>query len=163
VFARIASRFWAGDTNHGDEPTMQHDPLEIIEIVFPGNQFSGEIIPALQELVETGTVRILDLAVISKDANGELLALEISDLDPGAAEPLLALVGSEEGMFSDEDFIIFGQNLEPNSTAALMIFENTWAGRFINAVHRANGHVVLNERIPKAVVEAIEAALEEPR
>lgn len=137
---------------------MHYDPLEIIEIVFPGNQFSGEIIPALQELVETRTVRILDLAVISKDANGDVTALEISDLDPGACEPLLELVDGEDSMFSDEDFAVFGQNLELNSTAALIIFENTWAGRFINAVHRANGQVVLNERIPRAVVEQIEAA-----
>jgi hypothetical protein len=149
----------AGDANCGGTRAMQHDPLEIIEIVFPGNKFRGEIVPELQELAETGMIRILDLAVITKDADGNITALEISDLDPGAAEPLLALVGAEEGMFSDEDFVIFGQNLEPNSTAALMIFENTWAGRFINAVHRANGKVVLNERIPKAVVEEIEAAL----
>lgn len=138
---------------------MHYDPLEIIEIVFPGNEFRGEIAPALKELVDTGMIRILDLAVISKDAQGDVTALEISDLDPGAAEPLLALVDGDEGLFSDDDFMVFAQNLDVNSTAALMIFENTWAGRFADAVRRANGQVVLNERIPRAVVEQIEAAL----
>lgn len=138
---------------------MHYGPLEIIEIVFPGNEFKGEIIPALSELVETGMIRILDLAVISKNAYGDVIALEMSDLDPGAAEPLLELVDGDDGLFSDEDFAAFGQNLEPNSTAALMIFENTWAARFVNAVHRAQGEVVLNERIPRAVVEELEAAL----
>jgi hypothetical protein len=143
-----------------EERGMSHGPLEFVEIVFPGNRFRGEIVPALKELIDTNTIRILDLAVVSKTADGEVLALEISDLDPGASEPLLDLVDDGEGWFSDEDFAVFGDNLEPNSTAALLIFENTWAARFVEAVRRAHGEVVLNERIPRAVVAELAAAID---
>lgn len=138
---------------------MNRGPLEFVEIVFPGNQFRGEIVPALKELADTNTIRILDLAVVSKTADGDVLAVEISDLDPGASTPLLEMVEGGDGLFSDDDFIAFGENLEPNSTAALLVFENTWATRFVDAVHRAHGEVVLNERIPRAVVEELSAAI----
>jgi hypothetical protein len=138
---------------------MSYGPVEVLEVVFPGNRFRGEIIPALQELVASNTIRILDLAVISKDASGDLLALEIADLDPAAAQPLLALVDGEQGLFSDEDFTAFGEGLQPNSTAALLLFENTWATRFATAIRNANGQVVLNERIPRAVIEELAAAV----
>ena len=75
------------------------------------------------------------------------------------SESLLEIVSEDEGIFSDEDFMVFGENLESNSTAALMIFENVWATRFVEAVSNANGTVVLNERIPRSVVEELEAEL----
>ena len=138
---------------------MVGGPLEIVEIVFPGNRFNGEVIPSLQRLVQSRTVRILDIGVISRTATGDIVAMEVADLDPAAATPLLELVDGAQGLFSDEDFIAFGNALEPNSTAAIIIFENTWAAEFVAAVHGSGGEVVLNERIPRHVAEALAASI----
>ena len=81
---------------------MKHGPLEVVEIVFEGNQFNGEIIAALRELVDTGIIRVLDLAVISKNDVGDVVALEIADLDLSTSESLLEIVSEDEGIFSDE-------------------------------------------------------------
>jgi len=135
-------------------------PIEVVAFSFPGNQFKGEIIPALQELVQSGTIRIVDLAVIVKNEAGEALAFEIADLEPTASQALMDLVDEDEGIFSDEDFAAFGESMEPNSTEALMIFEHVWATKFAEAVAGANGKLVLAERIPRVVVEALFADAE---
>jgi len=138
---------------------MGFGPLEVVVLAFPGNQFNGDVLPSLVELVANETIRIVDLAILSKDADGNLTAMEIADLAPDMAQPFLGLVDEAEGIFADEDFAVFGEQLAPNSTGACIIFENTWAARFVDAVHGSNGVVVINERIPRAVVEALEEAL----
>ncbi len=134
---------------------MSIGPMEMVAFSFPGNQFTGEIGSALGELVASGTIRILDLAILSKDATGMLTAMQIADLDPWGAASTLALVTGEEGYFADEDYLAFGETMAPNSTEALMLFENTWATKFASAVRNAGGELVLSERIPRAVAEEL--------
>lgn len=132
---------------------MEIGPVEYIVIDFPGNQFSGEILPALQELVSTGTIRIIDLVVVSKDAAGNLTIAEMSE-----ASALADLFGGVEyevqGLFNEEDIALLGATVPDNSTAALMVWENVWAARFAQAVRNANGMVLDNARIPHEVVQA---------
>ena len=134
---------------------MAYGPIELVVIHFPGNEFKGEILPALDRLVSGGIIRIVDIAFVIKDADGNIAALEVNDLPP-AFEPLVAEHG---GLISDEDFIAFGEQLEPNSSAALMMFENTWASDFVQAVFNANGEFVMNERIPRVVIEELVSTL----
>ncbi|MFM8594610.1 MAG: DUF6325 family protein [Chloroflexota bacterium] len=138
---------------------MGFGPVEVVIVACPGNQFNGDVLPSLIELVEQGTIRVVDIAILTKDAAGNVAAMEIADLAPEAAAPFLSLVDETQGIFADEDFAVFGEQLSANSTAACIIFENTWAARFVDAVHGSNGVGVINERIPRAVVEALEEAL----
>ncbi|WP_204141227.1 DUF6325 family protein [Halomicronema sp. CCY15110] len=142
---------------------MSLGPVEMLLVKFPGNQFTGEIVPALQELVDNNTVRILDLLFIKKDADGSLTIIEVDEVDEDevydAVDPLVPEVN---GFLSESDAITLAQSLETNSSAALLLFENVWATRFRDAIVNANGQVLLSERIPHSVIEALSVEQPEP-
>jgi hypothetical protein len=141
---------------------MTYGPIEFVVLKFPGNQFSGEIAPALQELVDSGTVRIIDLLFVIKDVDGTVAVLEVDGLGDAMAAIFEPIARTEDELLSQADGERFGELLEPNSSAALLLFENTWAANFVQAVLNANGEVLLNERIPRDVINAVleEAAVE---
>ena len=114
-------------------------PVELLFVEFPGNQFSGEIAPALQELVEAGTIRVIDLVFVAKDADGNVAGIELEDLHADAQGVFDPLVEELAGLISDEDVEDLGEALEPNSSAAILLFENVWATKFRDAVVNSGG------------------------
>lgn len=134
---------------------MSLGPVELLVIKFPGNQFSGEIAPALKELVDSGTIRVLDLIFARKDKDGNVVVLELNDLDDNDYAAFDPLVDNLSGTLTEDDARQLAATLERNSSAGIMLFENTWATKFRDAVLRANGKLVLNERIPHAVIEKL--------
>lgn len=138
---------------------MPFGPVELLVVEFPGNHFTGEITPALVELVENNTISIIDLLVIHKDAAGNVVVLEINELDDdeyAVFDP--ALPDELAGLLTEDDALSIAAALPNNYTAGLLLFENTWAARFAQAVRSAQGEVLLNERIPHAVIEELIAA-----
>lgn len=136
---------------------MSIGPVEYIAIAFPGNQFSGEIIPAIRELQDSGTIRVLDLVIITKDDDGNVSSIELSEASPETQATFAALGVQNQNLLGQEDFEDIGSALDPNSTAALMIWENVWAERFARSLRDADGILVANGRIPAALVEEIMA------
>ena len=134
-------------------------PVEFLIIGFAGNQFNGDIAPALVEMVEAGTVRIIDLAVVSKDGEGNATIFEMQELSPDVADALIALTGEVSGLLSEEDLLGVAEDLAPNSTAAAILVEHIWATRFAQAVRAAKGDLLLSERIPGAVIDEVRATL----
>jgi hypothetical protein len=126
---------------------------------FAGNRFTGAIAPALAELVERSFVRIIDLAVVSKDTDGSVAILEVQELSPEVAAALVKLEGAVSGLLSEADLDAVAEALEPGNTAAALLFEHVWATRFAEAVRAANGELVLAERIPHAVIAEARASL----
>jgi hypothetical protein len=137
---------------------MDVGPLELLVVKFPGNKFTGEVAPALTGLVESGLIRVIDILFVYKDEAGEVSVLEINDLDDDDFSHFDPVVADLTGMLTVEDARWLSTEFEPNSSAAVMLFENTWATRFRDALVRANGQLVLNERIPRAVAEELMAA-----
>jgi hypothetical protein len=137
---------------------MSYGPIEVLVVKFPGNQFTGELAPALQELVEAGTIRVVDLLFVAKNNEGIVDVVELDGLGEATYTTFDPLVAEVSGLLSEEDARFFGTSLEPNSSAALLLFENTWAARFAEALRNAKGEVVLNERIPRAVIEELVGA-----
>jgi hypothetical protein len=144
-------------TEGEDEKDMTIGPVEYIIVGFPGNQFTGEIAPELISLVESGTVRILDLIFIGKDAEGEVLAFEIDELDEIAG--FGELDGEFGGIISPEDIEFAAAQLEPNSSAALLIWEDLWAAPFATAVLNSGGVLLQGARIPRELIEPALTAL----
>ena len=136
---------------------MTTGPVEYIIVGFPGNNFTGEIAPELIALVETGTVRILDLIFIGKDTDGSVLSFEIDELDEAAG--FGGLAGEVGGLISAEDIEYAAAALEPNSSAALLIWEDLWAAPFAEAVRRANGVLLEGARMPHEMIAPILADL----
>ena len=129
-------------------------PVEYLIVAFPGNQFRGEIAPALAHLVEAGTIRIIDIAFAGKDENGEAAAFELSDLDPEVREGLEKLGATSGGLFNEEDLMAAAEELDPNSSAALLVWENVWAKPIADAIRDAGGELFDYDRIPHEVVVA---------
>ncbi len=129
-------------------------PVDYAVIAFPGNQFNGEIVPALTDLVDAGTIRIIDAVFVSKDETGEVFTLELAELAPDMQQALDALHIEVQGLFSDEELQAAGQDLELNSSAALLVWENVWARNVAQAVRDAGGALLAFERVPHDVVQA---------
>lgn len=129
-------------------------PVDVAVVLFEGNQFNGEVAPAIAELQQSGTVRIIDLAFLTKDAEGNAAFVEVEDAEISAA--FAGITESQLDLMSDEDLIGLANDLEPESSALVIVWENTWASRLASAIRGSGGELVSYFRIPReAVVEAI--------
>jgi uncharacterized membrane protein len=129
-------------------------PVEYMAVSFPGNKFRGEIAPALKELVDSGTVRIIDLAFVTKDAEGNVLAMEVEELDSDAGRAFAALQAEIGDLVNADDLQAVGEVLEPNSSAAVLVWEDVWAAKLAKAISDAGGVLLDLERVPREVVQA---------
>jgi hypothetical protein len=132
---------------------MAVGPVDVYIIGFPGNKFSGRIAPAIMELVDNGTIRVLDLLFVMKDADGTVTTLEASDLDEEGAG-LVAIRVEQPGALGPEDAEEVGDDLPSNSAALLIAFENVWAAKVVDALHAADAILIDSIRIPADVVAA---------
>jgi len=136
-------------------------PVDYAIIAFPGSEFTGEIAPALAELVEAGTVRIIDTVFVQKTPDGDVIGVELTELDPNVAAAFQRAGFAVSGLFSEEDLLATGEELEPGSSAVLLVWENVWARKVAEAVRNANGQLLDFGRLPHDVVQgAREWALE---
>jgi hypothetical protein len=129
-------------------------PVDYMIVAFPGNKFRGEIAPALADLVDAGTIRIIDIAFVGKDENGDAVAFELTELDPDVQSGLENLGIEVGGLFNEDDLMDAAASLEPNSSAALLVWENVWAREVAQALRNAGGELVDFARLPHDVVQA---------
>jgi uncharacterized membrane protein len=138
---------------------QQNAPIELAVLAFPGSKFNGQIIPALAELVENGIVRILDLALVTKEDDGSVSSLEITDLDSEVARLFDDLDGEITGILSEDDLAAAGDALDAGSSAVVIVWEDTWANKLIEAIRASNGRLVAHDRLDAdTVAEALAAA-----
>ena len=138
---------------------MDVGPVDLVIFEFPGNRFNGDVLPALRDLVSQEAVRILDLLFVTKDADGEVSSLDARALalEPGVdLGELGGILGGE--VLDVEDALEIGASLAPSTSAAMIVFENTWAARFASAVSASGGRVVDSARIPAPVVRSMMAS-----
>jgi Family of unknown function (DUF6325) len=134
-------------------------PVDYLLVEFPGNDFKGEIVPALAELTHNGTIRIIDLLFIRKDEEGVITWQELTDLPGAHAAAFEDLDGELNDLLNEEDIVREAELLQPHSSAAVLVYENVWATKLRDAVVNAGGRLVDHARIPAAVVEeALKAA-----
>ena len=128
-------------------------PVEYVVIAFPGNRFKGEILPAVAELVDNDLVRIIDVAFIKKDTHGHATMFEYDTLDDVLAFGFADIEGEAGGVLNDQDLELAAEALEPDSSAALIVWEHPWAARVARAIRDAGGRIVAGERVPEEVVD----------
>jgi hypothetical protein len=142
----------------GNSDIDELGPVDWIVVEFPGSRFNGEIAPALRDLVERDLIRVLDLLVLKKDNDGSMEAFEISDLDESEIGDLRTYETELAMLLSEDDVTAVAAAIEPGSSAAVLVWENTWAAPFGSAVRRSGGQLVASGRIPtQALLAAIEA------
>jgi hypothetical protein len=135
-------------------------PVDWLVVEFPADKanFSGEMSRELLGLVERELVRILDLVFIRKNEDGSIDIDELSDVPEDAVGDLLAHEASLALLLAEEDIVAVGEALAPDSIAAVLVYENTWAGPFAASIRRAGGQLIDSGRIPtQALLAAVEA------
>jgi hypothetical protein len=137
---------------------MPLGPVEMVVIQFPGNEVNSDMVPAIKDLVDQGTVRIIDITFLTKDDQGHVTHLEMDELDDAGYSAFDPIVAEIDGLVSQEDIQELADTLENNTSAAVILFEDTWAIRLQNAILNAHGKLILSDRIPHSVVEQALAA-----
>lgn len=140
------------------ETDIEIGPIDYLVVEWPaGKKPTGEAMPLLVDLVDRGLIRVLDLAFIHKQEDGTIVGLDLNDL--GGDDPQLTVFeGASSGLLGDDDYEEAAGAIEPGCSAALLVYENTWAAPFATAVRRGGAQLVASGRIP---VNALIAALDE--
>jgi len=139
---------------------VERGPVDCVVVAFPAGQakFSGEMASELRALMDSNTVRVLDLLLVTKDVDGSVEATELRDADDSEVGQLRAAEADLAVLLAASDVDEIGGVLEPGSTAAVLVWENTWAAPFGAAVRRSGGQLAASERIPtQAILAAIDA------
>ncbi len=134
---------------------MAHGPVQYFVIAFPGNQFKGEIVPALADVVSKGLIRIVDISFVMKDAEGNVATMEINDLPEHVTSAYGDVIHAQEGLLSLDDIEQLAADIPPNNSAALLVFEHAWAANLAASIRNASGEVVAQGFVPHDVVEEI--------
>ena len=134
-------------------------PIDYIVVEWPADrQPNGTAFPHLVDLVDRGLIRVLDLAFVHKEMDGSIVGINIGDLDLDGNPEIAVFEGASSGLIGDDDYNEAGAAIEPGCSAAILLYENTWAAPFATALRRSGAQLVANGRIP---VNAIIAALDE--
>lgn len=134
-------------------------PLEYLVIEFEGNHFTGEILPELRRLRDQGILRVVDLLLIQKDAQGTVTARELSDLSDEEAKPFGPIAGDMLDLLSEADVETAAADLPPNSTGAIALLEHVWATHLRDTIVAARGRLISGGLLPAAEVERLTAEL----
>jgi uncharacterized membrane protein len=130
-------------------------PVDVYIIGFPGNKFTGQIVPAILEQVDNGTIRVIDSLFVSKDVDGIVTTLQVSDLDADSGAAFAELTIEQPGALGSEDAEEVSDDLPPNSSALLIAVENLWAAKVVDALQAADAVLIDQIRIPVDVVQAV--------
>ncbi len=130
-------------------------PVDYLVLELPTDRQDGAIAAAMLDLVDSGLVTILDLMIVQKDSDGVVSGIELDALDG----ELRVFAGARSGMMGDDEVADAGGALEPGTTAAVLLYENTWARPFVAAARGAGAEVIASARIPADVVNAALDAL----
>jgi len=138
-------------------------PVDYLILKFPGNKFSGKIIPEIADLVQNGIIRVIDLVLVIRDAAGELTIVEAKDLEGEMGAAYRELARHTDEWFSEADIEVFAEGLAKNSSAALLLFENVWAIRFKQSLMNADAELIDMGRIPPETIEKAEKKIKAER
>jgi hypothetical protein len=134
-------------------------PIDYLVVEFPGNRMTGEGLPLLVDLVDSGIIRIIDLKFVRRDLDGSVVAVEISDFDDDGTLDLAVFDGASSGLLGQDDIDEATSIIEPGNSAGILIYENVWAAPFAAALRRGGAQLVASGRIPvQAILGALEAA-----
>ena len=136
----------------------QLGPVDYLVVEFPAeaSNFTGEMAKELLALVDSGTIRVIDILILTKNEDGSVEAMELSDIED--LGPLQAVEAQLAELLAAEDVEHLAAAMEPGSTAGVLIWENVWAAPFASAARRSGGQLIANGRIPiQAIIASIEA------
>jgi hypothetical protein len=133
-------------------------PVSYLIVEFPGSKMTGEGFPILVDLVDRGVIRILDLAFVTKDDDGTVRAINVSDIDGDGQLDLTVFDGASSGLLDESDLADAAPAISPGSSAGILVFENRWATEFVQAIRGADAQLVAAGYIPQdALLASLDA------
>ena len=147
-------------TGMTDEDLVDVGQIDYLALEFPEARVNGEGLAALLDLVDKGTVRILDLRAVKREVDGTFTEMEIADFDSDGTLDLAVFRGVSSGLLDDDDLSQAASLIEPGKVVALLVWENTWAAPFVSAMRRVGADVIASGRIPADEVVAMLDELE---
>jgi Family of unknown function (DUF6325) len=147
-------------TGMTDEDLVDVGPIDYLALEFPEARVNGEGLAALLDLVDKGTVRILDIRAVKREVDGTFTEMEIADFDSDGTLDLAVFRGVSSGLLDDDDLNQAASLIEPGKVVALVVWENTWAAPFVSAMRRVGADVIASGRIPADEVLAMLDILE---
>jgi hypothetical protein len=133
-------------------------PISYLVVEFPDNRMTGEGLPMLLDLVDHGTIRILDLCFVTRNGDGSVRLAEMRDFDGDGSLDLAIFEGASSGLIDAEDVADASAAIEPGSSAAILLFENRWALPFTRELRRGGAELVAAGYVPQdALVAALDA------
>lgn len=137
--------------------TDVHGPVDFVLIEFTGDRLTGRAAQALLDLVERGIVRVYDILVVGKDAEGSPYAVDLAESAASQVGDFAELAGARSGLLTDDDMREAAGAMEPGTLAVLIMYENTWAIPFVAAAREAGGELIASARIPaQDVMDALD-------
>jgi hypothetical protein len=134
-------------------------PISYLVVEFPGNKMTGEGFPILVDLVERGVIRILDLAFVTRGADGSTTAIDMRDLDGDGKFDVTIFEGASSGLLDESDLTDVGSVIDAGSSAGILIFENCWATEFTQALRAGSAELVAAGYIPHdSIVASLDAS-----
>jgi hypothetical protein len=151
----------AQDMTNQQMTAQDHGPIDYLAVEFPEARMRGEGLAALLDLVDRGIIRLLDLRAVTRETDGTFTAVAITDLDNDGTLDLAVFEGVESGLLDDDDLQRAADLIEPGKVVALLVYENTWAIPFVNAMRRVGAELIASGRIPAdeiiAALDSLEA------
>ncbi len=141
-----------------DDTMDELGPVDFLVVEFPpgATHFTGEMATELAALVEAGTIRVLDVLILAKDADGAVEAMELDDVD--SLDDLRAIETTLATILAEEDVEHLAASMEPGTVAGVLVWENCWAAPFASAARRSGGQLIATGRIPiQAIIASLEA------
>jgi len=133
-------------------------PISYLIVEFPSGTMTGEGLPLLVDLADRGVIRILDVMLVARDADGTMRMLELRDIDRDGELDLTVFEGASSGLLDESDLTDAASVIEPGTTAGILVFENRWATAFTQALRRGGANLVAAGYIPQdTLVAALEA------
>jgi len=141
-----------------ETPLEQLGPVDYVVVEFPAgaSNFTGEMAEELARLVNSGTIRLIDVLILTKNEDGTVDAMELSDIEE--LGELQALEAQLAELLAEDDVENLAAAMDPGSTAGVLIWENLWAAPFAAAARRSGGQLIATGRIPiQAMIASLEA------
>lgn len=134
-------------------------PVDYVLIEFDADKVTGEAGAAILDLVEAGTIKLYDVALLAKAEDGSVAAIDLVDLTADVPGDFSTLAGARSGLLDDDDIAEAGAAVTPGKVAAILVYENAWARPFVAAARRAGGEMIASARIPaQDLIDALDAA-----
>lgn len=134
---------------------MSRGPIDFVMVRFAEPGVSPQIADALKSLIDAGTIRIIDLMFVTRESKDSVIVTELGDLADDDYNLWNSIVDEVNGLLTEEDAVLLSEQLETESSAVLVLYENSWAREMNRLIAEANGEVLFSDRIPRAVIDEL--------